>query len=173
MYEIQTEELEKMKRNLQLSPPMEMYITAIENLLVAEKVLKTTNIDSDLAYANQNAKGFATLVKQIVQKRDNIAIIPSEEKVLDTFELADYCGVSAQTIRKKCESGEIKAKRGKRNQWIIPESELSNPIILKWLEDKETRFTSIKEAQDVLSKSKAFIDGLKEEEKARKAEAEE
>jgi hypothetical protein len=51
---------------------------------------------------------------------------------------------------------------------------LDKPIIQKWLQEKTTRITSFKEVQSVLNnRSKAFLEGLKEEEEARKAEAEE
>lgn len=175
MFEIETKELEIMKSKGSLSPSVEMYIKAIENLNSAEKVLKASigGIEFDLDFARQNAKGFASVLEKLLQKSNDVVAVPVQEKAFDTFELADYCGVSVQMIRRKCESGEIKAQRGKRNQWLIYESEMNNPLIQRWLQEKKTRFTNLKEAQEVLNKSEAFIEGLKEEENARKKDAEE
>jgi hypothetical protein len=176
MFEIEANEIEAMKRKGELSLPFEMYINAVESLNTAEKILKSSiggnEIAIDLEYARKNAKGLAVILERILTKSSDIVTIPVQEKTIDTFELADIAGVSAQMIRRKCESGEIKADRGKRNQWLIPESELSNPVIQRWMQDKITRFSQIKEAQSVLNKSKTFIDGLKEEEEARKADSE-
>jgi hypothetical protein len=173
MYEIEAKELEVMKRKGSLTPSMEMYIKAIENLLTAEKLLKTTNIDNDLDFARKNAKGLATVLEKMLQRDDKSIAVPVQEKVLDSFELADKCGVSVQMVRRKCESGEIKASRGKRNQWLISETEMSNPLIKRWLHEKKMRYSDLKEAQQVLNKSEAFLNGLKEEEDDRKADAEE
>lgn len=94
----------------------------------------------------------------------------SDLEGISIFSLADEYGVSIQTIKRKCESGEIKAYQV-QNQWMVDISELDNPILKQWKKEKESRYRDIKESQEILSDSKSFIDGLRKEELRRKQDS--
>lgn len=84
-------------------------------------------------------------------------------------EVSDLCGVPLQAVERACENEEIKAtKVGK--SWMIPRLELTSLKCRQWLDNKKARPARLKQAREVLSQSKEFMNGLAEFQRNREEE---
>lgn len=149
-----------------------LFLETLTTFLTAQNTLTDEDI-KDLIERSKKvaAPDFAELLNSLTQSPiPNISRIPVKvaEKFFSASEVADICGVSVQTVRKECDKGNIRAKKGIKNSWIIPQSELENPICKRWLENKQTMWSQIKEATEPLKDSEELIHNLNDIEEKRK-----
>jgi hypothetical protein len=161
---IPTEEIEGAKKKDDLTPSLEMLIKSLEMFNAAAKMIS----EKDLQYLNNlKANKFAESLKKMASLNNmNTLAVPLyvEEPTMTASELAEQCGVSEQLVRRACRANDIKAKRGKRNSWIIPYTELTeNPICLRWLAEKQTQVSILNEAKERLDNELWYNQILKTE----------
>ncbi|MTT32910.1 helix-turn-helix domain-containing protein [Terrilactibacillus sp. BCM23-1] len=164
-------ELVKEKENI-FNPNQRLFLETLTTFLTAQTALTEEDIRDLIERSKKvGAPDFAELLNSLSQSpQSNIARIPVQvaEKFFSASEIADICGVSVQSVRKECDKGNIKARRGIKNSWIIPASELENPICQRWIENKQAMWSRIEDAKKVLKDSDELINNLKDIEENRK-----
>lgn len=171
--DLPTKQIELVKEiEKSFNPKQRLFLDTLSTFLTAQTTLSEDDI-TDLIDRSKKAGApdFADLLNTLINSPGpNIARIPVRipEKFFNAQEFADICGVSVQMVRRECDKENIKATRGIKNSWIIPESELENPICQRWLENKQTMWSQIEQAKEALKNSDEFINNLKDIEENRK-----
>ncbi|AQQ54184.1 MerR family transcriptional regulator [Planococcus lenghuensis] len=173
--DVTTEQIETIKRSgYTYNPKQEAFIKTLEAFIATQNMLEKSDITELTEHSRKvGASEIVELLSAINQSNEKTQIVPVKEtnRTFNAGEFAEICGVSVQLVRRECERGSITAEKGTRNSWIIPEKELENPIVQRWLKSKKTMWKEIKQAKEVLKDSPEFIEGLKEIEDNRKSES--
>ncbi|HDR4451154.1 helix-turn-helix domain-containing protein [Bacillus cereus] len=171
--ELPTSQIKLVKeKEMLFNPKQKLFLDTLTTFLTAQTTLSESDVTDLIEQSRKiGAPDFAELLNVLIQNPEaDIARIPLKvpEKFFSAQELAEICGVSVQLIRRECEKGHIKATKGKKNSWKIAEGELQNPLCQRWLEDKQTMWSKIEQAKDVLKDNNELLENLKNIEENRK-----
>lgn len=161
---IPSEEIEKTKKHKDLTVPLDLMIKSVEMFNAAAKLISPKELEY---LTDHKAYKFAESLKQLSSlNSENVMAVPMfiDEPTLTVAHLAEQCGVSEQIVRKACRAGDIKAKRGKKQSWIIPQTELlQNSICLRWLAEKQSINNIMQEVKERLNNELWYDEILKTE----------
>lgn len=170
--ELPAEQIDMVKQKEKtFNPHQRLFLNSLETFITAQETLSKEDMEDFIVRVQSiGAPDFADLLNTLANSPALKIRIPLhvQEDSFSASEFADVCGVSAQLVRRECEKGNIKADRGLKNSWIIPQSELQNPICQRWLRKKQTMWTQIEQAKAELQDSEDFIGNLNNIEEQRK-----
>lgn len=148
-----------------------LFIKSLETFIEAQTSMSQDDIKDFIEKTKAiGASDFSEMINYLSDSKPSMIRVPiqSKETFFSATELAELCGVSVQLVRRECEKGNIRAERGIRNSWLIPEEELENPICKRWVINKNTMWSDIENAKMDLQGNEKLIERLKEIEESRK-----